>query len=228
MLEGEISRLAHDYYAQPGAGVLMLSNIGAHLSKVGLWPSKDDRRSLHDIAAHAAGLTIVRDPDAQSFIAVVLAGDEQRAELAIAERHKRVFLKSLPRALLLAFTVELADSQTMYVQLHPRVTFHINGREGQDLIVVDAELRRPGMRIDDIDELALEQVEVLDQSIRTWCERHDIDVSTLQRRVARPAAVQQPQRSRTALERLYDAQEPGVAGRLTVPIDIALALSRMS
>ena len=102
-------------------------------------------------------------------------------------------------------------------------------------IEVDADLRLPGVDAADIDGLDAATAGDLEARIRAWCDRHQIDAASLvrlRRRHGKPAeatTAAAPGRAgaSSALERLYEAQEPHIAKRLTVPIDIALVLSRI-
>lgn len=230
MIEDEIASIVAEHY-QPGQErLLMLSNIGARLSKQSHWPlPAGDRRTLFEIAQAMPQISLVIDPQARSFIAVVPAGQEQRAHDAIAGRKHLYFLRGLPRALLLAFTLELAEGQQMFVRFGPRITY-IAGQDegGADAILVDADLRLPGLDTEQIDALAVREAEQLEANIKQWCERHKLEPETLARK-RRPSNPPTPV-SRTALsalERLYAAQEPDIAKRLSIPIDIAMMLSRL-
>jgi hypothetical protein len=229
MIEDEIKALVEEHYKAPEAEILLLSNLGMKLSKAELWPPAHDKHTLYDAVAATPGVRLVRDEEAKSFIIVVLAGDEQRAVRAIEDRRKRYFLRGLPRALLLAFTLDVAAGQIMSVRLDRKISYHGGAELGEGSVLVDDDLRLPGLDAIDITALSETDVEKLDTSIRAWCERHQIDPASLARIPVKPGAtppVATPMVS-SALERLYAAQDPDVAKRLTVPIDIALALSRI-
>lgn len=230
MIENEIKKLVEEHYKDAEAAILLLSNIGMRLTKECLWPPANDKRTLYEAAEATPDIALVRDENAKSFIAVVKAGDEQRAVRAIADRHKRHFLRGLPRALLLAFTLDIADGQVMTVRLGPKISYLAGPAVEEGAIIIDQDLRLPGLDAGDLAELPEADVERLDTNIRAWSERHHVDPASLGR-VRRKAPIADPTASApaqsSALERLYAAQNPDVAKRLTVPIDIALALSRM-
>ncbi|MFD0850533.1 hypothetical protein [Sphingosinicella xenopeptidilytica] len=230
MIENEIKRLVEEHYADAEAEVLLLSNLGVRLTKEGLWPPANDKRTLLEAAEATADITVVRDETAKSFIAIVRAGDEQRAVRAIANRQKRHFLRGLPRALLLAFTLDMAEGQVMAVRLGPKISYVGGPAAEEGSIVVDQDLRIVGLDAMDVTALSEADVERLDTNIKAWCERHEVDPSSLVRVHGKSAAAKAPTAAparSSALERLYAAQEPDVAKRLSVPIDIALTLSRM-
>ncbi|AMK26129.1 hypothetical protein [Sphingobium sp. TKS] len=229
MIENDIKALVEEHYKDPKAGLLLLSQIGMQLTEAGLWPSAHDKRTLYDAVEATAAVKAVRDDDAKSFIAVVLAGDEQRAIRAIDDRRKRHFLRGLPRALLLAFTLATPQDQIMSVLIGHKITYSVGPELAEGAIRVDEDLRLPGLTVMDIAALGDEEVEQIDTRVRAWCERHNIDPASLARMPAKPGppAPAPSFKGSSALERLYAAQDPDVAKRLTVPIDIALALSRM-
>ncbi|MDR6127093.1 hypothetical protein [Sphingomonas sp. SORGH_AS_0438] len=231
MIEDDIRKLVDAHYEDDAADILLLSNIGMHLTDAGLWPPANDKRTLFDIVQSMDGVTLVRDETAKSFIAVVKTGEEQRAVQAIADRHKHAFLRGLPRALLLAFTLDIADGQIMTVRLDQKISYLAGPVAEDGAIVVDDDLRISGLDVINLRELSGDDIEKLDTNIRAWCERHHIDPASLQRtsRKAIKATTSLPADTvqASALERLYAAQDPDVAKRLSVPIDIALALSRM-
>lgn len=230
MIEDKIAALVETHYAAPEAGLLMLSNVGARLSKDGHWPPpSQDKRTLFDIAQQVPRIALVSDPDAKAFIAVVREGDEQRARDAIVARKRRFFLRGLPRAFLIAFTLDTAPGQPMFVRLQPRVSYSARPEaEDKDHIRIDDDLRLPGLDVGDIEALGESNVDRLEANIRTWCERHGMvaeEIGGRQKPIAssRPAAAQ----GHSALERLFAAQDPEVAKRMSLPFDIALALSRL-
>jgi hypothetical protein len=135
----------------------------------------------------------------------------------------------LPRALLLAFTLDLPEGQKIFVQLAPRVSY-IVGQDGGggDAIAVDPDLRLPGLDLDQLDAQMAQGAEQLEGKIREWCTRHQLEPQTLARKSHPAAPSRQPAtKPASALERLYAAQEADVAKRLSIPLDIALTLSRL-
>ena len=199
------------------------------LTEHGLWPPANDKRTLYEAAKDTPGINPVRDEGSSSFIAVVLEGDEQRAVRAIDARRHRLVLRSYPRALLLAFTLEIAEGQIMSLKLGPKITYQGGPDLEEGTLRVDDDFRLPGLDIFDLQSLRDEEVEQLDTNIKAWSERHGIDPASLVRTTGKkvePVAMSSPSGS-SALERLYAAQAPEVAKMLIMPIDIALALSRL-
>jgi hypothetical protein len=229
MIEERIAELVSAHYAKEGAQLLLLSNFGVQLSKLGLWPIPGETRSLHDVVKSVATVEIIPDPDAQSFLAVVLVGDEARAHDAIERRHRLAFLRTIPRAVLLAFTVETPEDQPIYIRLEPRPGYVIGPEAAPEgHVVIESEFRLPGVDIGKLHNLSIDQIESLGSKIRLWCDNHNIDPGRFGRREASAIGTESVDRkSSSALERLYAAQPPDIAKRLAIPLDIALALSRL-
>ena len=231
MIDDEIIRIVAEHYRIPGADLLLLSHLGKTLTDSQIWPMMGDKRSLYETVDAIESLRLIRDDKASAFIAVVLKGSEQLAQKKIADRHKRFFLRGLPRALLLAFTIPIPADKVISVQLQPKVIYRIGEATAVGELPIDADLRMPEEGVGDVNAMSVEDVERLDTNIRAWCLRHGVELSTL-KRGTQPSAPQsehtQAQRTSTgsALERLYAAQDPGVAKKMIVPIDIAILLSR--
>ncbi len=237
MIEDAILKLVKEHYASDERA-LLLSHLGKALKDGGFWPPENDRRALHDVVDNVAGVTVVRDDDAPAFILVTLAGDEARGRDAIDDHKRRLFLRTLPRALLLAFTLDLAKGQVMSVKIDGRVSYQGGPVLEEGFIQVEDEFRLPNLDVRDIKDLNDEQVVELEQKVRGWCQQHDILPESLVRqqsewarrvREARaapapPAAAPHPG---NALERLYAAQDPMHVPHLRIPMDLALTLSRL-
>lgn len=169
MIKHAILKLVTEHYARE-EDVLLLSYLGKALKDLMLWPIEGyGRAALHEIIDEVDGVTVIRDEDAPSFILVTLAGDEARGQAAIEDHKRRIFLRTLPRALLLAFTLDLAEGQVMSVNLDGRVFY----QAGPDLTaghtLVDEEFRRPGLDVREIRELDAADVTDLEEKVRGWC-----------------------------------------------------------
>ena len=238
MFESDLTTLVKSHYGEENSQLLLLSDLGILLTEKGIQQEPGDRRSLRETVEQITELNLVRDPEASAFIAVVLQGDEKRAEDVIVERRRRHFLRILPRPILLAFTLDIAEGHTMSVQLSPKVVYQGGPIVSEGWIVVDSDLRLPGVDAHDIDSLDAGISQELETRIRSWCDRHHIEPASLVRSRSRrvkadladvttDSTKSRQARRASALERLLEAQEPEVARRLNLPIDIALFLSRM-
>lgn len=235
MIEEKILKLVEEHYAGSSPEVLLLSNLGIRLRKEAVWPPPNDTRSLLQAVEAINGIQVVRDDSAESFIAIVLQGDEARANRAIESRRKRRYLRGLPRAFLLAFTIEIASGQVMTVRLGRKITYHVTSAAEQGTIIVDDELRLPGLNTEDIADLSDGEVEDLERKIKEWCTRNGVDPESLtrfdrhsMRQPSAPETFRQSGPLGSALDRLFAAQPPEVAKRLNVPIDIAIVLSKIT
>lgn len=232
MVEEQIADCVRAHYGREGAPLLLLSGLGTQLSKATIWPAPGDTRSLHEAVAAAPGVRIMQDPDAKPYIAVVLEGDEARATNAIAARRRLSFLRRMPRPVLLAFTVEVAEGELMQLRLTPRPSYIVGpGPLQEGHLPVEADLRIRGLDVRDLGKLEPADGDRLSANIRTWLERHRVDLGGLSShrvptRTEGPAADWRDGAG-NALDRLFAAQEPDVARRMTVPLDIAVALSRL-
>jgi hypothetical protein len=236
MMEERIQELVKEHYGPGGSsGVLLLSSLGFALKDRGYWPDPSDSRTLNDIAESTPGVTVVRDKEAPAFIPVVIEGEEASAQEAISDHKRRLFLRTLPRALLLAFTLEIANGQYMSVQLEPRVAYRGGPQIDEGWLPVEGEYRRSQLDIRNLKEFSPAQVEDLVGAVRSWCAARNIAPESIVRKQAEWARRSREVHDETpsgvakssALERLFAAQDPEIAKRLAIPMDIALALSRM-
>jgi hypothetical protein len=230
MIEDQVAEFVKAHYAREGAEILLLSKLGEQLIKDGAWPlDRSDKRTLFQVAEATPGISIVTDPSVKAFIALVEAGNEQHARDEIERRKKLFFLRGLPRAVLLAFTLEMAPGSAMYLALTPRPEYR-GGLPVDDpnFQLVEEDLRLPGLDVTDLENMSEDNRGRLETNIREWANRHGVDWSTLkQRRTPTQQTVSAPTRALSALDRLLAAQAPDVAKRLNIPIDIAVALSRL-
>lgn len=231
MTDDAIIRIVEEHYATPEADLLLLSHLGKMLTAGGYWPRMGDNRSLYETVDAIDRIRLIRDDKASAYIAVVLKGNERLAQERIANRHRRLFLRGLPRALLLAFTLQVPADKVISVRLQPKTVYRIRDVIEPGEYLIDADLRMPTESAGDIDAMSVEDVERLEKNIRAWGLRHEVEVSTLKRgdqsstpQSKRPEGLRAPVKS--ALERLYAAQDPEVAKKLIVPIDIAILLGR--
>lgn len=231
MIDDEIIEIVTEHYRTPGADLLLLSHLGKRLSDDDLWPALGDKRSLYEAVDAVEGIRLIRDENTPAYIAVVPNGSEQLAQKKIADRQKRNFLRSLPRALHLAFTLPVAADKSVFVKLLPKIIFRVGESASDGELPIDMDLRVPAEGAGEVDKMSVEDVEQLDANVRVWGVRYNVDLSELNRRIRRPAPEKkQPPlpspAASSALERLYAAQDPDVAGRMIVPIDIAVLLGR--
>jgi len=211
---------------------LLLSDLGKDLSRSGLWPPQGETRPLANVIADLApDLRLVRDPDAKAYVVVVPADREELAKAAIDRRQGKHLLRSLPRPILLAFCVDSPPGAEVYLRVEPSPPRYQVGNQPDDpaFVLVETEFRSPGVYIDDPLQLKSETADQLVRGIQGWAQKHNIALDKL------PVVDKGPWLGYSAvpaaglpnaLERLYAAQSREMAGRLVVPLDIAVILSR--
>ena len=220
------NRIAHHY--ENSDRPLLLSDFGKGLREAGLWPIAGETRSLAElIPVLAPDIVIERDPAATAYVVVAPPGRRDLALAAIAQRRDLSLLKRLPRAVLLAFCANTPGP--VHLRIHPPYRYLTDYAEADDgHILIDDEFRLPGMFIDEARNLPASQVKQLADRIRAWAERHVVDLERFAQSASAATTSQSSEKpAANALERLYQAQAQELRERLTVPLDIALILSRM-
>lgn len=232
MLEQQIREMVEQHYRGSNPRLLLLSSLGKMLSDRKLWPEAGENRTLLDVVGNVRGVSIVRDETSEAFIAVVREGEENLAEKEIVRRHKLFFLRGLPRALLLAFTIPVDEPAKMFVRLSPKLQYKIDTAGGEGEIFVDPDLRVPrGVPIE-LDELSAEEIEHLEVGVRSWADRNELDLTSLKKnhhstpKNSRRLTPSEEGKNLSALERLFAAQESEVAKRMVIPLDIAILLGK--
>lgn len=232
MLEDQIREIIKRHYSVTNSRLLLLSHLGKVLSDQELWPKAGEKRTLLDVVESVSGVSVIRDEKAEAFIAVVLKGDEPRAEEEILRRHRLFFLKGLPRALIIAFTIPIDEPAKMFVRLSPKLQYRIDTAGNESEIEVNSDLRVPIDKPIELDELEIQEIQRLEVGIRSWADRSGVDLTTLRRNygtaskistTSKPASID---KHTSALERLFAAQEPEVAKRMVIPMDIAILLGK--
>jgi len=88
------------------------------------------------------------DPDAKAFVVITPTGREDIARAAFERRHDLSLLKRLPRAVLLAFCAN--TKQPVRLRTTPPYRYSTDDPPPDDgYVLVDAELRTPGLFIDE-------------------------------------------------------------------------------
>ena len=94
-----------------------------------------------------------------------------------------------------------------------------------EFILVDADYRRPGLRIDNPTRVAQTDKRDLENLIQKWAAVHGIQVEQFLKLEQDEKEIQDG--GKTALDRLLAAQSPDIAQRILIPADIAQILSRI-
>lgn len=217
-----------DHY-QKESSPLLLSDLGSRLRRQALWPAKGDERSLglRELieAAHDPDLCVVRDRNSPAYVAVTTAAARSIVEQFIERRSQATTtvpdLEALPRSVLLAFCIQVQAGEHVFLDKLPPFRYEIGSREKirPEQVEVDERYRRPGLKIGGLSELNASDRLDLQTKIATWSRDKNIPIEYFYR----SAAAKKPL---NALERLFASQPPGLAGRIVIPADIALLLSR--
>ena len=210
---------------------LLLSDFGKELREAGLWPIPGEERSMAEVIRNEApGIALTPDPSSPAYVVVTRSDDLLRANRAINNRRRNRLLSHLPRPVLLSFVADTGNAQTVYLRSSPPYRYSHEPTHGEHWWPVEREFRRPGLRVDQVADLPENTAQELSDLVQRWAARHQIDLDELTARGPGPATHSSSKESRlptSALERLHDAQAADVAGRLVVPMDIALYLSRI-
>lgn len=222
-----VKKLVADHYSAK-VSPLLLSELGVQLHKQRLWDnSESGGRSLRQIieAARDSDLVILRDRRVPSYIAIASQAYKQSVEQWIERRNQAVTevpdLDALPRAVILAFCVQVNSMTCVYLRRVPPFRYLTELPEGSEqelFIPVDERYRRPGLKISEMADLSASDRLDLQVRIASWSRDKNIPIDTFYRQSAKKRL--------SPLERLIAAQPPGVAERMVIPGDIALLLSQ--
>ncbi|MDO8410659.1 MAG: hypothetical protein Q7S93_11440 [Phenylobacterium sp.] len=223
MIADEIRKRVARHYKEP-SDAMLLSALGKELVSAGLWPIEGERRPLAKVVEEVAPELIIRaDPQVKAFVVIAPEGREDIVEAAFAKRRDDQLVKRLPRPILLAFCAD--TEKPVSVRTSPPYRYLVGHHDENGAVLVEPEFRLPGTYIDDGRNLPPELL----GKIKAWAEAHKLDLTALTN--PSPPPTTKPQDNKpigdNALERLHDAQPEDVRGRLVVPLDIALALSRL-
>lgn len=213
---------------------LLLSHLGSRIEKAGEWPTDRGQRSLKQLIAETCepDLQIVFDKRSPAYVAVVTPEVKAEVETQIAARlgekeTTRVRLEDLARPVLLAFCINL-QNQPIYIRRIRPFRYEVGtipGERETEYVVVEPEYRRPGLRIDNLNQVTLTDRKDLENLIQKWATVHGLDIEQFSRLDQDEKEV--PDAGKTALDRLLAAQAPDIAQRMMIPADIAQILSRI-
>ena len=225
-------RVRAHYAANPTP--LLLAHLGAEIEKSDEWPTDRGQRNLKQLITEtcAPDLQIVRDHRSPAYIAVVTPEVRADVEAQIAERSANkgsvaVRLEEVVKPVLLAFCVNV-QNQPVYIKRTRPFRYEVGSvppERATDYILVEPEYRRPGLRIDDLHLVPLNDRKDLESLIQKWAAVHGVQVEQFSR--IDQDEREQSEAGRTALDRLLTAQPPDIARRIMIPADIAQILSRI-
>ena len=213
---------------------MLLAHLGSAIEKEQAWPSDRGQRSLKQLITKTCGpaLQVVFDKRSPAYVAVVTPDVRADVEAQIAGRlgdndMVPVRLEDLARPVLLAFCVNV-QHQPVYIRRIRPFRYEVGSiptERATEYVVVEAEYRRPGLRIEHPHLLPLSDRRDLEGLIQKWAALHGLEIEQFSRLEQDETA--SPESGKTALDRLLAAQPPDVAHRLLIPADIAQILSRI-
>jgi hypothetical protein len=230
--QNRIKAIVQEHYAKTRTP-LLLSHLGSRIEKEQLWPDDRGQRSLKQlIEACRPDLDIVFDKRSPAFVAVVTPDIKNDVEEQIAARLGEkettpVRLEDLARPILLAFCINV-QNQPIYIRRTKPFRYDVGTippDSESEYVVVEPEYRRPGLRIDNLNQITLTDRRDLENRIQKWATVHGLDAEQFSR--LGQDDKEMPDAGKTALDRLLAAQPPDVAQRMMIPADIAQFLSRI-
>ena len=226
MLNEAIKKKVSEHYRMNADELLLLSELGNKLRVENQWPILGENRSLLTIAKEIDGVHVILDENMPTFVAIIPSEKEHDKEKIMTIWHSRCFLRGLPKALLDSFTKNLDQNQDIFFNAEPNPGYRAGGEVNGNEIIVDQDLRMPGIDAANISKISSQNVKKLEANIREWSERHHVILDELKLNYQDPKFSLSDRIGNTALERLRNAQSNDVAKRFVIPIDIAVLLSR--
>jgi hypothetical protein len=230
--QNRIKAIVQEHYGKTRTP-LLLSHLGSRIEKEQLWPDDRGQRSLKQlIETCAPDLQIVFDKRSPAFVAVVTPDIKNDVMEQIAARLGEnettpVRLEDLARPILLAFCINI-QNQPIYIRRVKPFRYDVGTIPPDcesEYVVVEPEYRRPGLRIDNLNQISLTDRKDLENRIQKWATVHGLDAEQFHRLGQDDKEL--PDAGKTALDRLLAAQSPDVALRMMIPADIAQILSRI-
>lgn len=227
-----IKAIVQEHYAKMRTP-LLLSHLGSRIEKEQLWPSDRGQRSLKQlIEACIPDLEIVFDRRSPAFVAVVTPDVKDDVVEQIGARlgekeTTQVRLEDLARPILLAFCINV-QNQSIYIRRVKPFRYDVGtmppDRESE-YVVVEPDYRRPGLRIDNLNQITLTDRKDLENRIQKWAAVHGLDIEQFSRLDQDDKELSDA--GKTALDRLLAAQSTDIVQRMMIPADIAQILSRI-
>lgn len=212
---------------------LLLARLGTELDKADAWPANREQRNLKQLITDLAtpDIELVWDKRSPAYIAVVTPDVREavidQIEERLGARTMSVRLEDIVRPVLLAFCID-AHGQPVYIRRSRPFRYEIGevpADQAADFVLVDAEFRRPGFRVDKLQALSATDKVDLTNRVQKWAVAHGLVVQQFYK--ADNESKESIDSGTTALDRLLKAQTPDVAQRLMIPADIAQMLARL-
>lgn len=230
--QNRIKAIVQEHYEKTRTP-LLLSHLGSRIEKEQLWPDDRGQQSLKQlIEAVKPDLQIVFDKRSPAFVAVATPDSRddvlQQIRARLGEKETTpVRLEDLARPILLAFCIGV-QNQSIYIRRVRPFRYDVGtipaGSESE-YVVIEPEYRRPGLRIDNLNQITLSDRKDLENRIQKWATVHSLDIEQFSRLEHDDKEVSDA--GKTALDRLLAAQPPDIAKRMMIPGDIAQFLSQI-
>lgn len=212
---------------------LLLARLGTELDKADAWPEERGQRNLKQLINELAApeIELIWDKRSPAYIAVATADVREsvvtQMEERLGVRAGAVRLEEVVRPVLLAFCIDVHDQPVYVRRVHPfrYEVGEVSPEQASMYVLVEAEYRRPGLRVERLQSLSSVDKADLANRIQRWAVAHGLTVEQFYKSDKDAKDVISGEGS--ALDRLLAAQAPDVAQRLMIPADIAQILSRL-
>jgi hypothetical protein len=224
--------IVQEHYAEHQTP-LLLARLGTELDKANVWPADREQRTLKQLITDfvTPAVDLVWDKRSPAHIAVVTPDMREavirQIEERLGARSMSVRLEDIARPVLLAFCVDSHDQPVYVRRAHPfRYEIgQIPVDQFADFVLVDAEYRRPGLRVDRPQAISATDKADLANRLQRWALAHDLAIEQFYKPDNESKGA--IDMGTTALDRLLNAQTPDVAPRLMIPADIAQILAKL-
>ena len=182
-------------------------------------------------------LVVVQDTDEPAKIAIAPPEKEQRVlqqlagESSVTLGDSSIDHARLPFALIAAFCKVPLPGERVYFRIAKPFRYETWPQApGSDYVEIAEQFRPLSLAGKSVHDLSYIEKQMIYEQIDKWADANSIDQRVLYYNSGKKAAVltrQMGGAEENALQRLIDAQEPELRGRIRIPGDIASALMRL-
>jgi len=227
--------IVREHYEQANRPPLLLAQLGARLKSADAWPADRRGRNLRQLLEEIVPeLEIVRDSMSPAFVAVAPHDQSARVKRIIEERQRakagvaRFPIGEIEWPVLLAFCVRTQQDAPVYLRIRRPFRYRLeppSPEDANDYAIVEPEFRRPGLRVDRVEEMSPSDRDDLSDKVQRWTAQHGVDLRQISRWQGREK--DEAVTAASALDRLLAAQRPEIASQLVLPADLAQLLARI-
>ncbi|MES9996509.1 hypothetical protein [Desulfovibrio aminophilus] len=202
--------------AEQTRGWIFLSSLGLRLRQSGYtWEGK-----LVSILERCDQIALIKDPLVKERILVCPIENKEKCEAQIGSKDAHRELAALPRALVLAFTIQVQQGQHVFVTLGDSVRYEIAQSASSDQqIMISDEYRDTSLPAYKLTELNSDQAKSLLNSITRWAKSNSINLEDLNWKSR--SLQKQSAPGQNALSRLLLAIPRDLRSQINIPADIA-------